>query len=85
MTYARKIKDFLVESRKSKVERQKKSTVWCSFPLGLTRAAHPRCRRKPSVAGKPLVRVPKLRFSRKYSGQLRSPQELKFPGTPWKV
>ena len=34
------------------------------------------------VAGKPLVHVPKLRFSSKYSGQLRSPLKLKFSGAP---
>ena len=33
-------------------------------------------------AGKLLVYVPKLRFSSKYSEQLRSPQKLKFSGTP---
>ena len=35
------------------------------------------------VAGKLLVYVPKLRFSSKYSEQLRSPQKLKFSGTPY--
>ena len=34
-------------------------------------------------AGKLLVYVPKLRFSSKYSEQLRSPQKLKFSGTPY--
>jgi len=33
-------------------------------------------------AGKLLVYVPKLRFSSKYSEQLRSPQKLKFSGPP---
>ena len=33
-------------------------------------------------AGKLLVYVPKLRFSSKYSEQLRSPQGLKSSGTP---
>ena len=33
-------------------------------------------------AGKLLVYVPKLCFSSKYSEQLRSPQKLKFSGTP---
>ena len=41
-----------------------------------------RQRRRQPVAGKPLIHVPKLCFSRKYSGLLRSPQKLKFPGTP---
>ena len=34
------------------------------------------------LAGKLLVRVPKLRFSRKYSKQLRSPQKLQIFGGP---
>ena len=33
-------------------------------------------------AGSLLVRVPKLRFSSKYSKDLRSPQELKIVGGP---
>ena len=39
-------------------------------------------KKRPFVAGIPLVHVPKLCFSRKYSGSLRSPQKLKFPGAP---
>ena len=52
------------------------------YEIGILSLYPHRPEKEHSLAGIPLVRVPKPRFSSKYSGQLRSPHKLKFPGTP---
>ena len=57
------------------------------LPRAISCAARRTRRRRSSDAGLLLVYVPKLRFSSKYSEQLRSPQQevSLLPGTPWKI
>lgn len=52
------------------------------YVIGILSLYPHRPEKEHSLAGIPLVRVPKPRFSSKYSGQLRSPQELKIIGAP---
>ena len=52
------------------------------YEIGILSLYPHRPEKEHSLAGIPLVRVPKPRFSSKYSGQLRSPQELKIIGGP---
>ena len=58
-----------------------------ALAAGISCAARRTLRRRSSDAGLLLVYVPKLRFSSKYSEQLRSPQQevSLLPGTPWKI